>query len=92
MPWLTSRTPAMQAKLCSDLTSWSQTPSGAVKMWRGRLPVSCCRSQSAAAANDPHSDKTLAASQNLQELCAKGPRRTTPDLIRALEVRYWTPC
>ncbi|KAL0033801.1 hypothetical protein WJX77_005586 [Trebouxia sp. C0004] len=44
------------------------------------------RSQSAAAANDPHSDKTLAASQNLQELCAKGPRRTTPDLIRALEV------
>ncbi|KAL0033731.1 hypothetical protein WJX77_002894 [Trebouxia sp. C0004] len=40
------------------------------------------KSQSAAAASDPHADKTLAASQNLQELCAKGLGRSTPELIK----------
>ena len=41
------------------------------------------RSQSAAAASDPNADKTLAASQNLQELCAKGLRRSSAELIKS---------
>ncbi|DBB12544.1 TPA: hypothetical protein ACH3X3_005339 [Trebouxia sp. C0006] len=40
------------------------------------------KSKSAAAANDPNADKTLAASQKLQELCAKGLGRSTPELIK----------
>ena len=40
------------------------------------------RSQSAAAANDPNAEKSLAASQNLQELCAKGLGRSTAELVK----------
>ncbi|DBA93310.1 hypothetical protein WJX79_008701 [Trebouxia sp. C0005] len=40
------------------------------------------KTQSAAAASDPNADKTLAASQNLQELCAKGLGRTTSELTQ----------
>jgi len=41
------------------------------------------RCQSAAAAGDPNGDKTMAASQNLQELCAVGLGRSTAELIKS---------
>ncbi|KAA6422887.1 MAG: hypothetical protein FRX49_06878 [Trebouxia sp. A1-2] len=45
-------------------------------------------SQSAAAARDPNADKTLAASQNLQELCAKALGRTSAELIKSWQGQW----
>ena len=42
----------------------------------------CCRAQTAAAASDTNAQQTLAASQALQEACAKGLHSSTEALIQ----------